>query len=156
MACCFHPDVEWLKENGCSPDKAECVELYNLDDYNASRDHWLPGGVMLHEYAHAYHYKCLEGRYDNPEVKACYDEAMLEKLYDSVGVHGSQGPTAKAYASSNQMEYFAELSAAFLGGLDPDQEYNKWYPYNRRQVSEHDPRAYELLKKIWQVLDEVN
>jgi hypothetical protein len=49
------------------------------------------------------------------------------------------------------MEYFAELSAAFLGGLDKDEEYNKWFPFNRAQLKEHDPRAYELLQQVWKV-----
>merc|ERR1712038_194757 len=32
-----------------------------------------------------------------------------------------------------------------------DEEYNKWYPFNRKQLREHDPRAYELLKRLWKV-----
>jgi hypothetical protein len=150
-ACCFHPHVEWLRENGCNPKKAECVEVYDLDDYNDSRYHWLAGGVMLHEYSHAYHFKFLDGGYDNAQIEACYAAAMQERLYDRVGVHGAQGPTARAYASKDPMEYFAELSTAFLGGIDPNQEYNKWFPYNRKQVAEHDPNAYEMLKDVWQV-----
>jgi hypothetical protein len=150
-ACCFHPEAEWLRENGCLEAKAECVELYDLDDYNATRDRWLPGGVMLHEYSHAYHWKCLPQRYDNPDILKCYESAMDQKLYDRVKVHGTQGPYARAYACDNQMEYFAELSTAFLGGLDPTKEYNKWYPFNRSQIKEHDPRAYELLQQMWQV-----
>ena len=59
----------------------------------------------------------------------------------------------RAYACTNQMEYFAELSAAFLGGLD-DKEYNKWYPFNRKQIEEHDPKAYNMLKRLWMVEDE--
>lgn len=150
--CCFHPDVEWLKEMGCHEEKKECVELYDLDDYNDSRDCWKTGGVMLHEYAHAYHYKFLKKGYENKEIRDCYKAAMKQKLYECVGVHGPQGPTAKAYACENQMEYFAELSAAFLGGLD-DEEFNKWYPFNRKQIAEHDPKAYEMLKRVWQVQD---
>jgi hypothetical protein len=150
-ACCFHPDVEWLKENGCLPAKAECVELYDLDDYNATRDRWLPGGVMLHEYSHAYHWKCLPRKYDNPDILKCYEAAMQDKLYDRVQVHGTQGPYARAYACENQMEYYAELSTAFLGGLDFTKEYNKWFPFNRSHIKSHDPRAYSMLQQMWQV-----
>ena len=62
----------------------------------------------------------------------------------------------KAYAWTDAMEYFAELSAAFLGQPDmhSDEEFNKWYPFNRRHVKEHDPRAYKLLKKLWKVSDD--
>ena len=107
----------------------------------------------MHEFSHAYHHKCTQDGYKNKEIMECYEQAMKDKLYDWVRVHGPQGPMAKAYACSNAMEYFAELSAAFLGQPDmhSDEEYNKWYPFNRRQIREHDPRAYELLKKMWKV-----
>ena len=74
---------------------------------------------------------------------------MEEGLYDSVRVRGPQGPMARAYACTNQMEYFAELSVAFLGGLDDDEEHNKWYPFNRSQLREHDPRAFAMLCRMW-------
>jgi hypothetical protein len=65
-------------------------------------------------------------------------------------VKGSEGPEAKAYACNNCMEYWAELSTAFLGGLG-NEEYNKWFPFNRKQLKEHDPRAYRLLARLWKV-----
>lgn len=79
---------------------------------------------------------------------------MEEKLYDCVPVHNGKGGVDKrrAYACTNAMEYFAELSVAFLGGVgeDEDLEFNKWFPFNRKQIKEHDPRAYCLLKKLWE------
>jgi hypothetical protein len=54
------------------------------------------------------------------------------------------------------MEYFAELSVAFLGGLDDKKEHNKWFPFNRSQLKEHDPRAFHTLCRVWGVvIDEV-
>ena len=50
------------------------------------------------------------------------------------------------------MEYFAELSVAFLGGLDDTLEHNKWFPFNRKQLREHDPRAFDLLCHMWGVV----
>ena len=80
-------------------------------------------------------------------------------LYDNVKVHtDSEGgiDERKAYATTDCMEYFAELSVAFLGGSgeDKDVEYNKWYPFNRSQIRRHDPRAYYMLCRIWQVQDD--
>jgi hypothetical protein len=152
-AMCFHPGPEWLEEMGMSRDKAECVEMYEAAEElkECEEKLWGPGGCILHELSHAYHWKLIRDRYDNKEIKECWEKAMCEKLYDCVRVHGSQGPTAKAYACTDQMEYFAELSAAFLGGLDPDEEYNKWFPFNRAQLKQHDPRAYKLLQKVWKV-----
>lgn len=42
------------------------------------------------------------------------------------------------------------VSAAFLGG-HCDQEFNKWYPFNRSQIKAHDPRAYDMLRQMWGV-----
>ena len=45
-----------------------------------------------------------------------YNKAMARGLYNSVNVHGPQGSNGpvRAYACSNCMEFFAELSTAFL------------------------------------------
>jgi hypothetical protein len=50
------------------------------------------------------------------------------------------------------MEYFAELSVAFLGGLG-EEEHNKWYPFNRSQLRDHDPRAFAMLCRVWGLED---
>ena len=151
---CYHPGREWLKGNGLNPDKALCVEINDGPGYRENVPLWGLGGVMVHEFSHAYHHRMLQDGYDNQEIYECYKAAMKEKLYACVKVHGRQGPTAKAYACTNEMEYWAELSTAFLGGIGPDyadKEYNKWFPFNRQQLKEHDPRAYSLLSRLWQV-----
>ena len=148
---CYHPNAEWLVDHGYHAAKAGCVELYDSQGYTSDRHYWGKGGVLVHEFAHAYHHKCLPDGYDNEEIEACYEAAMREGLYEKVKVHGEQGPTARAYACENSAEYFAELSAAFLGGRKGEEEYNKWYPFNRSQIKEHDPRAYKLLCKAWKV-----
>jgi hypothetical protein len=149
---CFHPDVCWLNENGMAECKEQCVEIYESADYYKTRTQWGVGGVIIHELSHAYHYKVLEQGYENAEIVKCYKQAMKEGLYDNVEVRHGDGTKEKrrAYACTNQMEYFAELSAAFLGGKSGD-EYNKWYPFQREQLRKHDPRAYTLLKKMWKV-----
>lgn len=122
---------------------------------------------LLHEFSHAYHHKGCPDGYCNKDIKECYDAAMADGLYEDVQVKGPQGPSTKAYACTNCMEYFAELSTAFLGGVSERQrereccygsnssakleEYNKWFPFNRDQIKKHDPRAYEMLKKMWKV-----
>lgn len=151
-AMCFHPSPPtWLEQMGMSTEKCEAIEIYQASDYWDDHQLWGPGGVFVHELSHAYHWKCLEDGYDNQQIKECYEQAMKEGLYRCIKVHGTQGPTAKGYACTNEMEYFAELSTAFLGGLDEVEEYNKWYPFNRAQVKEYDPRAYKMLQEIWKV-----
>lgn len=154
---CFHPGSDFLDENLMTKAKAHCIEMYNAPQYfEQDAKLWGKGGVFIHEFAHAYHHRCLEGGYDNKEILDCFRKSVEEdQLYNWVRVHGSQGPMNKAYACTNAMEYFAELSAAFLGqpDLQSEEEFNKWYPFNRRHIKEHDPRAYQLLMKIWKISD---
>jgi hypothetical protein len=131
--------------------KQKCIEINDGLNYKKDLDLWGRGGLMLHELSHAYHHRMLPDGYDNKEILACYKQAMKEGLYDKVKVHGTQGPEAKAYACTNDKEYFAELSTAFLGGKDKNKEYNKWFPFNRSQLQKHDPRAYNLLCRLWKV-----
>jgi hypothetical protein len=150
MALCYHPDRTWLIENGLHAEKHQCVEISCASFYNKDCHLWGPGGLFLHELCHAYHHSLLPDGYQNKDIEECFQHAMNQALYEKVPVHGSQGPTARAYACTNAMEYWAELSTAFLGGLNKKEEYNKWYPFNRHQLKEHDPRAFDVLSKLWQ------
>lgn len=119
-----------------------------------------------------------------------YNLAMRRGLYNSVEVHGPQGlgpdgctrVPVKAYACTNCMEFFAELSVAYhwhwhwhhrdtgkrlgrdkddgkgegevevegsTGADDNEMEYNKWFPFNRRQLLQHDPDTVAVLQKFW-------
>ena len=113
------------------------MEFYDAKHYLSDCDHWGKGGLILHELSHAWHNIHIENGYDNKQIKEFYELAMKDGLYDCVRVHGPQGPECKAYACTNAMEYFAELSVAFLGGLDDALEHNKWFPFNRTQLREH-------------------
>ena len=44
--CCYHPDVEWLRENGLREDKHLCVEINNGAGYKKNLDLWGPGGEL--------------------------------------------------------------------------------------------------------------
>eukprot|EP00978_Attheya_sp_CCMP212_P011767 scaffold29255_cov37-Attheya_sp.AAC.2 len=148
---CFHPDKGWLRLNGLSENKCGGIELFDAPNYQGDCILWGLGGVMLHELSHAYHFKLVPDGEDNADVKKCYESAMKKGLYNSVAVHNGRagnGP-CRAYACNNHCEYFAELSTAFLGGLDPKVEHNKWFPFNRHQLAKHDPDAYQMLQRIW-------
>jgi hypothetical protein len=153
LGMCFHPGKDWLIENGMSSEKCGGVELYETSDYLSDADLWHTGGVILHELSHAWHCKHVKDGYENEEILKCYQAAMECGLYDRVKVHCLDGSVEerRAYACQDAMEYFAELSVAYLGGAgkEKDIEYNKWYPFNRKQLLEHDKRAHTLLEKIW-------
>lgn len=108
------------------------------------------GGILLHEYCHAYHDKHCSDGFDCDIIRKAYTTAMSKRLYDCVPVHGAQGLKGpiKAYACTNACEFFAELSVAYLYHSD-NQEYNKWFPHNRSQLRKHDPITCKVLNKLW-------
>lgn len=123
-----------------------------------------PGGVILHELSHAWHWLYVPDGYDNEDIEACYQCAMKEQLYDCVPFHTlehDENAKARAYAATNVMEYFAELSVALFSNAcwneadnheetnDDDFEFNKFFPFNRKQLERHDPRAFHCLCKLW-------
>lgn len=133
---CFHPSKDWLQENGYNPEKAGSVEIANAKNFlRWTLDQpWM----VLHELAHAYHFRVLGE--NNPELIAAHAEAVKSGKYDSV-LHFA-GDRKRAYALENPTEYFAELSEAYFGA-------NDFYPFVRSELKEHDAKGFELLKKLW-------
>jgi len=118
--------------------------------------------------------------FDNKEIIECYNSAMKNKLYDCVPYHTLEKEgysEARAYACTNACEYFAELSVAFLSNVCEDDcdscdeksanairrgksadmdrsndiEFNKWFPFNKKQLEEFDPKAFRCLQRMWGV-----
>ncbi len=85
--------------------------------------------VLLHEFAHAFHDLVIG--YEYPPVIEAYKQAMERKLYDK-----------SLYAATNEKEFFAELTCAFLDKLD-------YFPRNREELKKHDAVAYKLMESIW-------
>lgn len=104
----------------------------------------------MHEFSHAFHDKFCKDGYKNSDVDLAFKIAMKNKLYDSVTVHGPQGRDGpvKAYACANPMEFWAELSVAYMC-TDDDCEYNKWFPFNQTQLICHDMDTFSVLDKLW-------
>jgi hypothetical protein len=135
---CFHPSAGWLREHQMNPDKAGAVEIANAKTF-LDWTHQQPW-MVLHELAHGYHFRVLGD--DNAEIKACYEQAVKSKGYESVLHH--DGKKVRHYALNNDKEYFAEATEAYFGT-------NDYYPFVRAELKEHDPKMYELLEKLWGV-----
>ena len=133
----YHPSPGWLRNHGMNPAKGGCVEVANARNFLT----WTLGQpwMVLHELSHGYHYQFLGG-FNNPEILAQYRQAVKAKIYDAV--LRNCGRTVKAYAMTNQMEYFAESTEAFFGT-------NDFYPFVRAELKKHDPRMHDLLAKLW-------
>jgi hypothetical protein len=134
----YHPEVEWLQQKGANPRKVHCVEICNVHNFLT----WTldQPWMVLHELSHGYHQKFLEGGHQNRQVKAVYDHAMRARLYDSV--LRSNGQMEKAYAATNDKEYFAEATEAYFGT-------NDFFPFVRAELRRHDPMAFNLLHQAW-------
>ena len=132
----FNPSVQWLREHGQDPRKANGVEICNLNDFLTWKDQpWF----VLHELAHAYQFNVLGD--SNRDVLAAFHNAQQKGLYQQV--KRNNGTTVKAYAMNNEREYFAELTEAYFG-------VNDFYPFNRKDLASYDPVGYGMIEKCWQ------
>lgn len=86
--------------------------------------------TLVHEFAHAYHFRALG--YNQPDIKRAYDDAMAKALIKTVE------------ATKDELEYFAILSEAYLGGRSYTQ-----VPFSREQLKGHDPDGYDVVQKAW-------
>jgi hypothetical protein len=134
----YHPNPEWLRQNGMNPEKARCVELSNARNFLewVCEQPWM----VLHELSHGYHHQFLRRGFQNPEIKNAFGSAMQAKRYESV--LRTDGRKEKAYAATDPMEYFAEASEAFFGK-------NDFYPFDRSDLERHDPKMCAVVDKLW-------
>jgi len=134
----YHPDVAWLREHDMNPDKAKCVELAGATNFLTwtIAQPWM----VLHELAHGYHDQFLEKGFENPRILAAYKNAMHLKRYETITQ--INGREEKAYATTNQMEYFAEASEAYFGT-------NDFFPFVKIELKKHDPEVLDVLNELW-------
>jgi hypothetical protein len=140
----FHPDADWLKNNGRDPAMGKAVEFTNVKSFEEDTKR-MPN-FALHELAHAYHNRFLPKGFENPELVAAYNKAKASGTYDKVERVDSKGNKRmdRAYAMTDPMEYFAEATEAFFVR-------NDFYPYTREELEKHDPEMAALVKKLWGV-----
>lgn len=138
----YHPEKQWLIDNNVNPDKAKCVEIWNVRNYLAWTAQNQPY-MILHELSHLYHDLGLPDGYANQHVKDIYEIAEKTGKYDSVRYYnGKDTVMRKAYAMNNAMEYFAELSEAYFGD-------NDFQPFNRQELKTFDLPGFALMEEIW-------
>jgi hypothetical protein len=137
----FHPDKRWLLANGRDPAMEKCVEFTNVRIFEAETKR-MPN-FALHELAHAFHSRVLS--YGNAEVKSAFERAKAAKLYEKVERSfgdGRPNTHERAYAISNEFEFFAETSEALFSR-------NDFFPFTRSELEKHDPETAKLLTRLW-------
>jgi hypothetical protein len=116
---------------GKTPLKAKNVTILSMkaltEEHQPERDQGRC--VLLHEIAHAVHDQLIG--FQSPAIKSAYKQAMERKLYDP-----------KMYASTNEAEFFAELTCSYFDQL-------AYYPKKRDDLKKHDPATYKLMESVW-------
>lgn len=135
----YHPDAGWLRRNGRDPAMARAVEFTNTAIWE--REHRRMPMLVLHELAHAFHHRVIG--HDHAGIQGAFAAAREGGGYESVKRwNGETFTTDRAYALSNEKEYFAEATEAFFGR-------NDFEPFTREELKEKDPRMFEVLQEIW-------
>lgn len=124
--------------NGYDPRWANGIVVYSTTNLMFLSELWTRKAI-LHEMAHAWHIGHWPEKH--PPILSAWQQAMERGLYREVqDVNGKLIP--KAYATTNQLEYFAELSAAWFVGIDH-------FPYDRAGLQRYDPVGAAMVEAMW-------
>ena len=120
-----------MAKAGKHPLQAKTVTIHSLRLLTEARQPTRDRGdcLLLHEIAHAVHDQLLG--FNHAGIKAAYQQAMERQLYDK-----------DLYIATNEREFFAELTCAYLDKLP-------YYPYTRADLAKHDPASFKLMESIW-------
>jgi hypothetical protein len=133
----YHPSAAWLEDNGYPAYWAGGIQIGNAENYLS----WtaIQPAMVFHELAHVWHDQVLG--YDHAGIRRAYAEALDAGLYGEVAYAG--GGEQPAYAATNAMEYFAELSEALFWT-------NDFYPFTATELASYDALGHATLVDAWQ------
>jgi len=138
----YHPSKAWLIANGYIPEKAKSIEISNIANFinwtNLNQPY-----MVMHELAHAYHHR-VHG-FNSSIITNAFNNAVSNNLHKNVSYHSGGGnyynvPTA--YALTNELEYFAEISEAYFG-------LNDFFPFNYNDLMNYDSVGFNACVSIW-------
>ncbi len=134
----YHPGAGWLKMKGYSESLVKCVHIPDVADLLSPFENRRMPWVILHELAHAYHDQVLG--FDEPRIIAAWKRFKDGGKYTAVLT--SMGGTSEHYGLSNEREFFAEMSEAYLGS-------NDFYPFVAGELKQAEPEVFALMAAIW-------
>jgi hypothetical protein len=134
----YHPDADWLKENGYSADLVKCVHIPEVADLVTPRNINEQPWVVLHELAHAYHDQVLG--FEEPRILKAYEDFKRSGHGDKALLY--DGTRVRHYGLTDQKEFFAEMTESYFGMDD-------FFPFNRAELLTAEPEIHELMQAIW-------
>jgi hypothetical protein len=122
------------------PGWGDSIVIYCAQNYVDISDLWAIKAVV-HEYGHAHQLRNWPE--NQPDIMRAYKNAMSQGLYRKVkDVNGKI--LDAAYTTTNQLEYFAELTCMYFVGCN-------YQPFNRSELKEYDPVGYAMIERFWSV-----
>jgi hypothetical protein len=134
----YHPCVDWMKENGYDATLAKCVHILDAAYFSSAEIQFQQPCAVLHEPAHAYQDQVLS--FDNAEIKAAWQRFKDSGKYKTV-LH-MNGRMREHYGVTNPMEFFAEMTEAYLG-------MNDFFPFDRAELQREEPEVPAMPARIW-------
>ena len=114
------------------------VVVYNVYNFNWLTELWV-NKVVVHELSHSWHYFDWGTNY--PILKETWLSSRQKGLY--LSQRDIKGKLLKpAYATTNEREYFSELSATYFVGGD-------YFPFNKAELKKYDPQGYAMVERVW-------
>ena len=119
----YHPDLDWLRENGYDTNLVKCVHIPEAADLPTSRNINEQPWVIMHELAHAYHDQVLG--FEDPRVLKVFEAYKKSGHGDAALLY--DGTRVRHYGLTDQKEFFAEMTESYFGGDD-------FFPFNRAEL----------------------
>jgi hypothetical protein len=119
----------------------DAIVVYCAQNYVAITDLWASKS-LFHELAHAC--QLQQWPENQPDIMQAWEHARDNKLYRNVRDLETRRTIASAYALTNQLEYFAELSCMYFVKCN-------YEPADKSKLKKYDPVGYEMVRKIWKV-----
>lgn len=127
-----------MAEEGYDPRWEDGIVVYSTTNLMYLTELWTRKAI-LHEMAHAWHLRNWPVKH-RPLMNA-WQKTLAAGLY--LDVQDLEGkPIPKAYATVNQLEYFAELSAAYFVGIN-------YQPFDRAGLAAYDPAGKAAVEAMW-------
>ena len=134
----YHPNADWLRENGYATNLVKCVHIPEAADLATPRNITEQPWVVLHELAHAFHDQVLG--FEEPRILKAYEDFRRSGHGDRTLLY--DGSRVRHYGLTDQKEFFAEMTESYFG-LDD------FFPFNRAELMTAEPEIYQLMQAIW-------